>query len=188
MRLQYLLVLAVFAPMAALAQAEDESQLAGREFPQGFDSRVATGYEITPVQLNLRGRNRLLVGLGSYLVNAAGACNDCHTQPAFLDGGDPFQGETEIINAAQFLAGGRPFGPIISPNITPDENGLPAGLTFEQFESMMQTGRDPDNPARLLQVMPWNIYNKLTRLDLRAIYAYLAAIPPLPDNTPPPAP
>jgi len=196
MRLQYLLAFAVFSPLVVSAQDDAElpsaGQSAGRELPQkfaqAFESRIATGYEITPVQLDLRGRNRLLVGLGSYLVNAAGACNDCHTQPPFLEGGDPFQGQTEIINAAQFLAGGRPFGPIIAPNITPDENGLPAGLTFEQFESMMQTGRDPDDPGRLLQIMPWNIYSKMTTLDLRAMYEYLAAIPPLPDNVPPVAP
>ncbi len=195
MRFRYLLVFAVFAPVMASAQVDAESQFGSREpaqgteqgFRQGFESRVATGYEITPVQLNLRGRNRLLVGLGSYLVNAAGACNDCHTEPPFLEGGDPFQGQTEIINAAQFLAGGRAFGPIVASNITPDENGRPAGLTFEQFRSLMLTGRDPDDPERLLQVMPWNVYSKLTTLDLRAIYEYLAAIPPLPDNTPPPA-
>jgi hypothetical protein len=185
MRFPSVLALAVaLASMIAPAQADDESQFESRRLHQRLDSRIATGYEITPVQLNLRNRNRLLVGLGSYLVNAAGACNDCHTNPPFLDGGDPFKGQTEIINAPQFLAGGRPFGPIISPNITPDENGRPAGLTFEQFESMMQTGRDPDDPSRLMQIMPWNIYNKLTTLDLRAIYEYLAAIPPLPDNAP----
>jgi hypothetical protein len=147
-----------------------------------FDSRVAVGYRISPVPLELRGKSRGLVGLGSYLVNAAGACNDCHTQPPFLEGGNPFEGETEIINTAQFLAGGRPFGPIISPNITPDEHGRPAGLTFEQFEHLMRTGRDGD---RILQVMPWNIYGKMTQLDLRAIYEYLRAIPALPDNTDP---
>ena len=109
----------------------------------------------------------MLVGLGSYLVNAGGGCNDCHTHPSFAPGGNPFQGETEIINTAQFLAGGRQFGPITSANITPDENGRPAGLTFEEFEHLMRTGEDD---GEILQVMPWNVYGKLTRLDLRAIY------------------
>ena len=36
------------------------------------NSRVRIGFEIAPVQLDLRGKNRALVGLGSYLVNAAG--------------------------------------------------------------------------------------------------------------------
>jgi hypothetical protein len=150
------------------------------------DSRIIKGYRISPVELNLRGKNRLLVGLGSYFVNAAGACNDCHTNPPFEEGGDPFRGETEIINADQFLAGGRAFGPIIAPNITPDEYGRPAGLTFAQFESLIRTGRDAEDPDRILQVMPWNVYRNLTTQDLRAIYEYLRAVPSLPDA--PPAP
>lgn len=165
------------------AERSRESESASRFL---HDSRIATGYRITPVQLNLRGKNRLLVGLGSYIVNAQGACNDCHTNPSFLPGGDPFQGEPEKVNAERFLAGGRPFGPgLVSANITPDENGLPAGLTFEQFEALLRTGRDPENPDRILQVMPWNVYGKMTTLDLRAIYEYLRSIPSLPSAPPP---
>jgi hypothetical protein len=148
-----------------------------------FASRVAVGYRINPVPVQLRGRNRMLVGLGSYLVNAAGGCNDCHTHPSFAPGGDPFQGETEIINTAQFLAGGRQFGPITSANITPDELGRPAGLTFEEFEHLLRTGREEE--GEILQVMPWNVYANMTRFDLRAIYEYLSAIPSLPDNPEP---
>jgi hypothetical protein len=171
------------ASVAMGAEVPQENGVAEREANELlFDSRVAVGYRISPVPLELRGKSRLLVGLGSYLVNAAGACNDCHTQPPFLEGGNPFEGETEIINTAQFLAGGRPFGPIIAPNITPDEHGRPASLTFEEFEQLMRTGRDGD---RILQVMPWNVYGKMTRLDLRAIYEYLRAVPALPDNTNP---
>ncbi len=159
-------------------QAEQQSS---REMSNHFsNSRVAVGYRINPVELNLRGKNRFLVGLGSYLVNAGGGCNDCHTHPSFAPGGDPFQGETEIINIEQFLAGGRQFGPITSANITPDENGRPAGLTFEEFEHLLRTGREPS--GEILQVMPWNVYGNLTRMDLRAIYEYLSAIPSLPDN------
>lgn len=39
------------------------------------DSRIQRGFEIAPVPLNLEGKNRALVGLGSYLVNAAASCN-----------------------------------------------------------------------------------------------------------------
>jgi hypothetical protein len=41
------------------------------------DSRIERGFEIAPVPLRLEGKNRALVGLGSYLVNLGG-CNDCH--------------------------------------------------------------------------------------------------------------
>jgi len=170
------------AASAAVADETADEQSMRRAASELFASRVAVGYRINPVELRLRGKNRLLVGLGSYLVNAGGGCNDCHTHPSFAPGGDPFQGETEIVNTAQFLAGGRQFGPITATNITPDENGRPAGLTFEEFEHLMRTGMD--NGA-ILQVMPWNVYGKMTRLDLRAIYEYLGAIPSLPDNPEP---
>jgi hypothetical protein len=81
-------------------------------------------------------------------------------------------------------AGGRTFGPLISPNITPDQDGRPAGLTYAEFESLMRTGRDPED-AHILQVMPWNIYGKMTSRDLRAMYEYLRAIPSRPNNSPP---
>ncbi len=177
---------ACLALTATAGAAEDtaatEEQLTRAATNEFLASRVAVGYRISPVELRLRGKNRFLVGLGSYLVNAAGACNDCHTHPSYAPGGDPFKGETEVINTAQFLSGGRQFGPITAPNITPDENGRPAGLTFEEFEHLLRTGEDN---GRILQVMPWNVYGKMTRLDLRAIYEYLGAIPSLPDNPEP---
>lgn len=36
------------------------------------------GYEIAPMPLNTRGKNRVLVGLGSYLVNAQLVCRGRH--------------------------------------------------------------------------------------------------------------
>ena len=89
------------------------------------------------------------------------------------------------MNADQYLTGGRQFGPVTSANITPDANGRPAGLTYEEFQQLIRTGRDPDAPDRILQVMPWPIYGHLTDLDLRAIYEYLSAIPSRPDNPTP---
>ncbi len=139
-------------------------------------ARIARGLNISPVPLDLDGKDRNLVGLGSYIVNAQGACNDCHTNPPFVPGGDPFQGEPEQINSAHFLAGGRPFGPnLISPNITPDASGNPAGLSYEDFEHLLRTGREAD--GSILQVMPWPIYKNMTDRDLRATYEYLRAIP-----------
>ena len=43
------------------------------------ESRIERGFDIAPVPLNLEGKNRPLVGLGSYLVNAIAGCNDCHS-------------------------------------------------------------------------------------------------------------
>ena len=151
---------------------------------------VSLGFRISPVPLNLIGKNRELVGLGSYIVNAQGGCNDCHTYPNYAPGGDPYQGQPLAINSSQFLTGGRQFGPFTSRNLTPDLKGRPAGLTFDEFEHVIRTGDEPDRPAGshlppILQVMPWPVYANMTKRDLRAIYEYLSAIPSRPDNPAP---
>ena len=46
---------------------------------EDHDSRVAIGFQIAPVPLNLEGKDRALVGLGSYWVNAVASCDDCHS-------------------------------------------------------------------------------------------------------------
>jgi hypothetical protein len=149
-------------------------------FGLGSDvTRVLIGLRIAPVPLDFAHKSRIQVGLGSYLVNAAGGCNDCHTHPSFAPGGDPYQGQPTMVNADQYLTGGRQFGPITSPNLTPDADGKPAGLTFQEFKNLLRTGRDD---GRILQVMPWPVYANLGDGDLRAIYEYLRAIPSKPNN------
>lgn len=142
-------------------------------------SEVRRGFQLAPVPLDLKRKNRALVGLGSYIVNAQGGCVDCHTSPWHLDGGNPFAGEPELINTASYLGGGVSFGPFVSRNITPDAFGRPAGYTFEEFTAVIRMGVDLKNipPAPLLQVMPWPVYKEMSERDLRAIYAYLSSIP-----------
>jgi hypothetical protein len=150
------------------------------------DSRVQTGFDYAKQQgitLDLKRKDRGLVGLGSYLVNAVGGCNDCHTAPPYTK--DPYAGlgAPKQINVACYLDGGQEFGPFVSRDITPFENGMPAGLTFAQFRHVIRTGEDPDHPGQVLQVMPWPVYQTMTDHDLRAIYEYLSSIPAIPQNT-----
>ncbi len=49
---------------------------------EGNDSRIEQGFDIAPVPLNLDGKNRSLVGLGSYIVNAQADCDGCHSAAA----------------------------------------------------------------------------------------------------------
>src|SRR5678815_5362249 len=105
-------------------------------------SKIAQGADIAPVPLDMKGLNPALVREGSYIVNAQGGCNDCHTVPSYAEGGNPFQGQPEVINAACYLAGGAAFGPFVSRNLTPRANGLPAGRTLEQFKQIMHEGAD----------------------------------------------
>ena len=71
------------------------------------NSRIQQGFAIAPVPLNLDKKNRALVGLGSYLVNAVGGCNDCHTAPSYLK--DPYTlgVTTKEVNHARYLAEAR---------------------------------------------------------------------------------
>ncbi|HKT26309.1 MAG TPA: hypothetical protein VJR04_16995 [Terriglobales bacterium] len=144
------------------------------------DSRVEQGFDIAPVPLDLKGKNRELVGLGSYLVNAVGGCNDCHTNPPYAAGGDPFMGQPKKVNVDCYLAGGMQFGPFTSRNLTP-ENGLPEGHTYQEFLTILRTGKDFDmaHPqfGPLLQVMPWPTFQSMSDHDIRAIYEYLRSIP-----------
>jgi hypothetical protein len=147
------------------------------------DVRIERGLLISPVQTTVTRRNRDLVGLGSYIVNAQGACNDCHTCPSYSV--DPYlKPRKGAVNATNFLAGGvdfmTPGGTFTSPNLTPDpsKGNLPdGGHTLEQFKFMMRTGHDVDPPNDILQVMPWPIYGNMTDDDLQAVYEYLKSIP-----------
>jgi hypothetical protein len=57
----------------------------------GDDSRIQVGFKYAHdqgISLDLKGKNRALVGLGSYLVNGVGGCNDCHTAPPYTQDPD----------------------------------------------------------------------------------------------------
>jgi len=131
------------------------------------ESKIKRGFEIAPVPLNLDGKNRALVGLGSYIVNAQADCNGCHTlrppvqytvpgNPYLLS--PPFSG-TVTVDPTHYLAGGQDFGPfpvpgdpssilhLYSRNLTPDKKtGLPeGGHTFEDFVKIIRHGMDFDH-------------------------------------------
>jgi hypothetical protein len=176
----------VLRPAFVLAQSSAESSMVLAEGDKVKTSdrdspEVRIGFRIAPVRLTFRAADRELVGRGSYIVNAQGACNDCHTNPNFVEGRNPFMGEPEKVNKANYLAGGASFGPFVSRNLTPDANGRPAGMTWVEFNHVMTTGIDLKHLhpqiSPFLQVMPWPVYGKMRQQDLRAIYAYLKAIP-----------
>jgi hypothetical protein len=168
------------------------------------DPRIEQGFDISPVKLDLDGKNRKLVGLGSYIVNAQGDCNGCHTNPEFASGGNPyFLGQKKKIDPKTYLGGGVDFGSfgpgspnIVSRNLTPDKTGRPeGGHSFAEFRQILRTGIDMDQlhpscsatlttnclpppfDGSRLQIMPWPTYQSMTDYDLRAIYEYLRAIP-----------
>ena len=148
------IVLAGMALSSRRVRADNEN-----DNDNGDESKIKIGFEIAPVKLNLRGRNRALVGLGSYIVNAQGDCNGCHSagpETEFLDGGNPYFGQHPTkVNPATYLGGGNDFGPfpgpgpfphIVSRNLTPDKNGKPeGGAEFSEFLTIIRTGKDFDH-------------------------------------------
>ena len=165
------------------------------------ESKIQQGFAIAPVQLNLTGKDRALVGLGSYIVNAQVDCNGCHTSAPlnmpwleWVPGGIPYFGQRPTkVNPQYYLGGGQHFTlipglpDIISRNLTPDKTGRPeGGRSFEEFAQILRTGVDLDHvhpnlpfpfDGSLLQIMPWPTFQNMTDHDLRAIYEYLSAIP-----------
>src|SRR5437764_15276411 len=126
------------------------------------DFRIRQGFRIAPVHLNLHGKDRALVGLGSYIMNAASDCNSCHTlspQMEFVAGANPYllgQQQRARVNPDVYLGGGNDFGPldgpngvsahIISRNLTPDSTGRPeGGASFEEFLDHIRHGNDTDH-------------------------------------------
>ena len=167
-----------FAAVAVVATIAFSAPRKSNSAASSGGSELQRGIDIAPVHLDLRGKNPQLVARGSYIVNAQGGCNDCHTCPPYTEEHDPFTGGDGHPNAENYLAGGTAFGPFVSANITPDEeSGLPAGLTRDEFVELIRTGHDPDNPTELLQVMPWPVFRNMTDRDLHAVYEYLSAIP-----------
>jgi hypothetical protein len=165
------------------------------------ESKIQQGLAIAPVTLNLAGKDRALVGLGSYIVNAQVDCNGCHTSAPlnmpwleWVPGGIPYFGQRPTkVNSQYYLGGGQHFTlipglpDIISRNLTPDKTGRPeGGRSFEEFVQILRTGVDFDHlhpnlpppfDGSLLQIMPWPTFQNMTDHDLRAIYEYLSAIP-----------
>ncbi|HVZ54224.1 MAG TPA: c-type cytochrome [Pseudolabrys sp.] len=99
---------------------------------------------------------------GRYLVHAAD-CGGCHTQ---VEGGQPFAGGRPIET---------PFGDLVSPNITPDQETGIGAWTDQQFDNAVRRGISPDGD-RLYPAMPYNYYTKMTRADVMAIRAYLNTV------------
>ena len=107
--------LSTLATVAALAVAVGVGSLMGMARAQADEdqqpSRVRRGLEIAPVPLNLRGKDRELVGLGSYLVNAVGSCNMCHsagTATEYTASGNPyFKGNEPTRRQSGYLSGRR---------------------------------------------------------------------------------
>ena len=70
-----------------------------------LEAKVQIGFQIAPVSLNLDGKDRTLVGYGSYIVNGANDCNACHNSGVppnfeYLPGANPYANQRKVLNPA----------------------------------------------------------------------------------------
>lgn len=103
---------------------------------------------------------------GAYVFRAGG-CYECHT---------------DTKTKGQPLAGGRalptPFGTFFSPNITPDtETGI-GRWSEADFVKAMRKGLSPEG-ENYFPSFPYTAFAKTSDTDMRALWAYLRAQPPV---------
>ena len=110
---------------------------------------------------------------GAYLAGPLGHCIECHT-PMLADGRRDW---------TRTGAGGPPLnspaGPVVPPNITPHpEDGI-GRWTDAQIALAIAQGVSADG-RKLNPPMGFAYYKTIRRPDMRALIAYLRALPPLP--------
>lgn len=103
---------------------------------------------------------------GEYLARL-GDCIACHTVAE--PGAAPFAGGLPMAT---------PFGTFYSPNITPDEKTGIGKWTEEEFIRMMHDGIRAGG-SNAFPVFPYVFFNRVRVEDLKDIWAYLRALPPV---------
>ena len=103
---------------------------------------------------------------GKYIAMSIAECNGCHTlrdmSGAFI--GEPFAG------GGKMLEKGIAFYP---PNLTTDAGSRIHGWSQDDFVKRIRMGRIiPQSP------MPWDSYNRMDDIELKALYKFLSGLKP----------
>jgi mono/diheme cytochrome c family protein len=96
---------------------------------------------------------------GEYL-SQIGACRECHGPNL----------------AGNFTPDTSPMG----PNLTP--SGELQGWAQADFVTLIRTGVKPTGTQVDTEQMPWDMYSRMTDVELEALWAYLQSLPALPNN------
>ncbi|MBS1915883.1 MAG: c-type cytochrome [Bacteroidetes bacterium] len=151
-----------------------------------------------------------LVERGKYLVTSIG-CDDCHTPKIFgpqgmsLDTTKLLSGHPEnspmppidknalkpgnwLLFAGDLTATVGPWGISFSANLTPDTATGIGAWTEDVFAKTLRTGKHlgQDGGRMILPPMPWQAFRNLKDDDMKAIFAYLKALPPIHNKVPAP--
>ena len=113
---------------------------------------------------------------GTYLMRSVVACGNCHT-PQGPDG--PVAG-MELAGGTLFELPGMTA---YAANITPDDETGIGSWTDEQIIAAIREGKRPDGTT-IGPPMPIGMYREMSDNDVRAIVAYLRAVPPVKNEVP----
>jgi hypothetical protein len=146
---------------------------------------------------------------GKHLTLVSG-CHDCHTPKKMGPNGPELDFELQLsghpaalplpeVNRAELEKKGvaatqtltawvGPWGVSYAANLTPDNETGIGSWTEEQFSIALREGRYKGikTARQLLPPMPWDMYQNMTDLETKAIFAYLKSIKPI-DNLVPSA-
>jgi hypothetical protein len=131
------LILLIATNIASFAKDQDQNQ---NEDQESSHLIVEQGFAASPIpenKLNLFGKDRNQVGLGSYLVNAAADCNGCHSFPRFLRPGGTVPGTNgnPTGNATRPYQGSNPIygDPYLDPPPQSVKDQLKANHNVKHF-------------------------------------------------------
>ena len=150
-----------------------------------------------------------MISRGKYLVTGA-SCNDCHSPKVFTPAGEPVPDSTKLLSGhpaleplmpidKNALKPGHwvligpdlttfvgPWGISYTANLTPDSATGIGTWTEDVFIKTLRTGKHlgQDGGRQILPPMPWYFVNQFTDEDLKSIFAYLKALPPISNKVP----
>jgi len=147
---------------------------------------------------------------GKYLVTTMG-CNDCHSpkkmtpQGPAIDSTQTLSGYHSgmslppidkaalkpgnwVLFTPDLTAAVGPWGISYSANITPDTATGIGSWSEDEFIKTLRTGKHlgQDGGRPILPPMPWTDFAQANDEDLKAIFAYLQALPPISNKVPAP--
>lgn len=151
-----------------------------------------------------------MVARGKYIVIGA-ACSDCHSPKIFTKDG-PIPDSTKALSGhpagspqmpidKKVLMPGNwmligpdltsfvgPWGISYTANLTPDTATGLGAWTEDVFIKTMRTGKHlgQEGGRPILPPMPWSSIAQYTDEDLKSIFAYLQALPPIVNKVPAP--